>query len=119
MAEVAEYALVLLASSLLVGGSIAVATRFGSSAAGAEDRAALGSLDSLASAAFDRGSASARIPVSGAMVECHGATLELSSKSYNGTAPVLLPCDFAYGPLGGVRTFNFTCRGGALELEVS
>jgi len=117
--EVLEYSMVFLASSMLVGFSIAAASSFGAVSSGVEDRAIFSSLTATAWEAVEHGNASIALTVTNSSVSCEGGRLSLSSSNFSEATGLPVGCDFGYSKLGGRHLFAFTSVGGWLELAVS
>ena len=118
MVEVLEYSIVFLASSLMVGFSVATASSFQATSFGIEDNAALSGLTAAAWGAVEHGNSSVVLGVVNSTVSCSGGVLSLSSKFYTGDARVPFGCGFAYPGLDGRHSFMFSAEHGVLELEV-
>jgi hypothetical protein len=118
MVEVLEYALVILASTMLAGFALAGASTYSGAVRAMEDRAALSGLSSAAMAAVEHGSAGVSLPLSNSTVGCSGGRLTLTSMYYSGSTLLPEGCGFRFSGLDGVKTFVFTSRGGEVGLEV-
>jgi len=119
MVEVLEYSLVFLASSMLVGFSIAAASSFQGASREIEDRAAFTSLAATAWEAVEHGNSSVTLVLANSSVYCASGELTFSSPDYSAVANLPAGCGFGYRGLDGQQVFNFTSADGWLELTVS
>jgi len=119
MVEILEYSLVFLASSLLVGFSIAAASSFQGASRSIEERAAGSTLAATAWEAVEHGSSSVTLELENSSVYCAAGELTFSSPGYFSSTSLPVGCGFAFPGLDGERVFNFTSTGGRLELAVS
>jgi hypothetical protein len=119
MVEVLEYSFVFLATSMLVGFSIAAAVSFQGVSYEIENRAAFSSLIATAWGAMEHGNSSVALKIANSSVYCAGGVLTFSSPYYSAVADMPTNCDFAYPRLDGQHLFGFASVGGWLELGVS
>ncbi len=118
MAELLEYSIAVMVSTLFVVASVTVYSSFTSFEAGLQLRAAFQSLSGLASQALEDGSAKATISVPGSTLTCVGGTLELSTGGSTMTQKLPVGCDFSVGVPAGTRTFAFSVADGLLHVSV-
>ena len=118
MVEVLEYALVVVASSILMFFSVSVysglATEFGPAA----DQATFASVVALANAATEHGSASATFLFSGAKLWCTSGVLTFATERYSQNSSLPVGCSFGPVDLSGDRRVTFDSSGGLLTLQV-
>jgi hypothetical protein len=119
MAEIFEYCLVVMASTLFVAGSVAAYGSFTAFASGLQFRVESSAIARLASDALAGGAASGTFTVPASTISCHGGVLTVSSGGMVDARPVPAGCDFAVSVQGGVHTFEFAYRSGGLSAEVS
>lgn len=118
MVEVLEYALVVLASSMLVFFSVEAYSGFTSALGPATDEATFASVLSLANAAVEHGSASATLYISNATIGCDSGTLTFASGRYSQNSSLPVDCSFAPQGVSGERHLAFSYSGSLLTLEV-
>lgn len=117
MAEVLEYALVVLASSALMLFSVGVYSGLTSAIGPARDEAAFSSVVALADAAIEHGSASARLDFSGS-IGCNAGAITLAAAGYSKSSPVPVDCSFPPQVVSGPALLTFEYSGGTLTLRV-
>lgn len=118
LAELLEYALVILVSGLVASFSVVLGSTFSTSVAGAGDRVAYSSYASTAYAALEQGSASTSLSFSEASLYCRSGSLGFESPSFSANASLPVACDFSYPHLTGTYALLFSYGGGRLELEI-
>lgn len=118
LAEIVEYALVLLASTSVVGFSITTYSAYTSSIAVATSRANYSSYLTLAYAAIERGNASATLTLDHTSLTCDAGRLGFGSKSLSAESILPVGCHFAYENLTGLRELTFVYSNGSLDLEM-
>jgi hypothetical protein len=118
LVEVLEYALVVVASSLLAFFSVGVYSGLASALGPASDEAAFASVVSLASAAVEHGSASATLTFSDAVIGCSAGVLTLSSGKYSQNSTLPTECSIPQIGLSGQRQLTFSFSGTLLTLQV-
>ena len=118
MTELVEYALVVMASTLFVAGSVLVYGNFSSFESGLSLRATFEEVSALASRAVENGSAQATLSMPGSVISCEGGVLsvEVGASSENETLPV--GCGFVRAVPVGVHTLLFTSGSSWLGLSV-
>ena len=119
MAELLEYCLVFMVSTLLVGGSVATYDTFSGFVTGLGFRAASSSIVGLASEAVAQGRAAAAFAVPASSVSCEGGVLTYASGGMTSQQSVGAECDFAVSVSGGTHTFGFSYGGRVLNLTVT
>ncbi|HEV2226333.1 MAG TPA: hypothetical protein VGR56_05955 [Nitrososphaerales archaeon] len=119
MAEILEYTLVFMVSTLFVGGSIATYTTFSSWASGLQFHEAFSVISGLATQALSNGSSRATIDLPASTIQCHDGALALSSKSTSSSQSFPTNCDFSFSLEAGAHTLAFTERSTQLSLAVS
>lgn len=119
MAEILEYCLVFLVSTLFVAGSVATYGSFSGFASGLQFRAASTSIARLANEAVSDGSATGSVSVPASTLRCEGGVLVISSGSMADQQGIRANCDFALEVAGGVHSFGFHFQGEELTLSVS
>ena len=119
MVELLEYCLVVMVSTLLVAGSVAVYGDFSSFDSQLALRAEFGAISGGASEAVQNGSARLTTSVPPSSVACEGGVLVVSvaGASLNETLPV--GCSFDVVVTGGVHTFTFGVSSETLDLAVT
>ena len=119
MAEILEYALVILVGSLFVGGSVVVYSAFASADAGVSLRAAYDEVHWLASRAVANGSSSASLLLPPSTVSCSGGVLAVSAGGLTESGSVPAACDFSASLGAGEHRLLFSDEAGTLDLAVS
>lgn len=119
MAELLEYALVVMVSTLFVAGSVAVYGGFSSFESGLSLRAAFDQVAALASKAIANGTSAATVPFPSSTITCQGGSLGVSLGGSTLSESVPLGCSFAVSVHGGVHTLKFRDDSSRLELSVS
>lgn len=118
MAELLEYALVVLTSTLVVGFSVVSYSGYTSSVDSAARRAALSSYVALAFGAVEHGGSSASLALDDASLSCDSGTLTFRSGSLTGGAMLPADCHFSYPGVTGTHKLTFVYSSGVLSLEV-
>ncbi|MDE1858414.1 MAG: hypothetical protein KGI26_05055 [Thaumarchaeota archaeon] len=119
MAELLEYCLVFLVSTLLVAGSVATYDSFSGFVTGLKFRLASTSIAGLASEAVAQGRAAAALAVPASSVSCQGGVLTYTSGGMTRQQSVGAACDFAVNVPGGTHTFGFSYGGRLLNMTVT
>jgi len=118
MSEITEYALVVMASMLLVSGSVEVYNSF----SGMESRLQLGgtyvTISGLAYRAVATGTANATIAIPSSTISCENSALTLSFGSLGIARSVPVSCDFVDSVAAGEHSLAFTVSSGELKLVV-
>jgi hypothetical protein len=118
LAEVLEYALVFLASTLVVSFSVGFYASYSSVVATAEDRAVFSSLVTVAMSSIEHGGSSVTISLSDATVACHGGVLSFTTRSYSAKASLPADCSFLDANITGTHTLTFSTSAGSVGMEV-
>lgn len=118
MAELLEYALVVLTSTLVVGFSVVSYSGYASSVDSAARRAALSSYVALAFGAVEHGRSSASLTLEDASLSCDSGSLVFRSGALMGGATLPAGCHFSYPDVTGTHTLTFVYSSGVLGLEV-
>ncbi len=118
MAELLEYSIAVMVSTLFVVASVVVYNSFTSFESGLQLRSAFQSLSGLVSQALEDGSAKATIAVPGSTMTCVGGTLELGTGASIMTQELPIGCDFSVGVPAGTHTFAFSVADGLLYVSV-
>ncbi|HUH82342.1 MAG TPA: hypothetical protein VLX33_00515 [Nitrososphaerales archaeon] len=119
MVELVEYALVVMVSTLFVGGSVLVYGEFTTFESGISLRAAFDGVSALASKAIVNGSATATLPVPSSTITCQGQTLSMTVGGSSLDEVLPLGCSFAVSVPAGVHTLKFCNDSSRLDLSVS
>ena len=119
MAESVEYALVVMASTLFVAGSVLTYTSFSTFEAGAQFSAEFHAVYALASAAVVNGSSRETLSLPASTIRCESKSLAVMSGSFNQSARVEFPCSFAVTVPQGLRTLSFSFGSAGMGLVVS
>ncbi len=118
MAEVLEYAVVVLVSSALAAYSIGVYGGFSSNLGPAKDGAEFASIVALANAAVEHGNASSMIDFSHATVACSARTISFHEGTYSQSSSIPVDCSIEPTEVTGSRVLSFVYTGGSLFMKV-
>ena len=119
MAEILEYCLVIMVSTLFVAGSVATYDAFSGSASALEFSLATSSISKLAADAIANGSATGAVAVPASTLRCEDGALSLTSGTLAGGVQLPAACDFTLAVQGGVRSFSFHYGGRMLTASVA
>jgi len=119
MAEILEYTLVFMVSTLFVSGSLATYNTFSSWASGLQFHEAFSVISGLATQALSNGSSRATISLPASTIQCHDGSLSLSSQSISSSQSFPTNCNFSFALEGGAHTLTFTEESAQLSLAVS
>ncbi len=119
MVELLEYALVVMASTLFVAGSVLVYESFATFESGLSLRATFEGVSGLVSNAIANGSATATMSIPSSTIACQGGTLSVKVGGSVLEDRVPLGCSFAVTVPAGVHTVEFRDDSSRLELSVS
>ncbi len=119
MAEILEYCLVVLVSSLFLAGSVATYGSYSAFVSEAQFRAASSTVSALAMEAQDNGSSRSAVALPPSTISCSGGVLEFASGSRVAVQDLSVPCSFRVSVAGGTHELAFSRNGSSLELEVS
>ena len=118
MVEVLEYALVVLASSILMFFSVGVYSGLASALGPATDEATFASVVALANGAIEHGSASARLYFDNASIGCNSGTLTFATAKYSQNSSLTVNCSFPPQEVNGATQLTFECSGDLLAIRV-
>ena len=118
MAEVTEYALVVMVSVLFVAGSAYVYTSFTSLESQVQLRATSASVSALVAQAVRNGSSLETLSLPTSTISCTSNTLRLSTSASTEVIASPLPCDFAVSVVGGVHVVQFFSNQAQLTIRV-
>jgi len=118
LVEVLEYALVVLASSILMFFSVGVYSGLASALGPAADEATFASVVALANGAIEHGSASARLDFGNASIACSSGTLTFATADYSQNSSLPVGCSFPPQRVDGVVQLTFEYSAGLLTLRV-
>ncbi|MDA4121017.1 MAG: hypothetical protein OK404_01255 [Thaumarchaeota archaeon] len=119
MSQVIEYTLVVLASTLFVGGSSATLVAYQSFETKAQTGAAFSSLSTLAEQAAMNGSSQAVLFLPNSTVTCRGSTLDMISSDVTATHDLPVSCDFSKQISKGIHHVEFFLQSSTLLLQVT
>jgi len=118
MAELIEYAVALMASTLLVGGSVVVYNSFMSYEAGLQLRGTFSVVAGVAENALLNGSAKSTVLLPESTIGCDGGTFYVSLGSGTISQTIAAGCDFQARVNPGAHLLSFSTSSGKLELAV-
>lgn len=119
MTEIVEYSLVVMVSTLFVGGSVVAYNSFSSFESGLQLRATFAAVSSLATQAIENGSSRASITLPDSAISCHGGSLSVTSGTATEGQDVPASCDFYVRVGGGPHIIRFREVSSQLELSVT
>jgi len=119
MAELVEYALAIMASTLLMTGSVFVYNSFTSYETELQLRGTFAAVVNVADAALVNGSAVSTLTLPEATVGCQGSTLHLGVGSGEISQGIPAKCDFQARISAGTHLVSFRATSGRLDLSVS
>ncbi len=118
MVEVVEYALVVLASSLFAGASLAALGLFGSFQGSLSQRSSAAAVAGLAWEAIQNGTASGTVPMRDGAISCYQGNLTVYSEGEAFSKAVPASCHFSLPVSAGSRKVSFSFGDGVLTAEV-
>jgi len=118
MVELIEYAIALMASALLVGGSVAVYNSFISYEAELQLRGTFSVVAGGADSALLNGSAKLTVPLPESTIGCEAGTFYVSVGSGTISQSIAAGCDFQTRVSAGTHLLTFSTSSGNLELVV-
>ncbi|QQG49149.1 MAG: hypothetical protein HY247_02220 [archaeon] len=118
MAEIVEYALVITASMLLVGGSAVVYSTYQEYLVSLQARASFAALVTSADEALVNGSTTSSLYFPTGTLQCLEGNLSFSSASGSFSSAVPADCNFSLLLGGGTKTYRFVSNPPSLELGV-
>jgi uncharacterized protein (UPF0333 family) len=119
LSQVIEYALVVLASTLFVGGSAATLMAYQSFEAKAQTGAAFSTLSTLAEQAAENGSSQAVLFLPDSTITCRGSIMDMTSSDVTATHDLPVSCDFSKQISEGVHRVEFLSQSSSLMLQVN
>ena len=119
MAEITEYTLAALVSTLLIGGSALTYSTFVKYEASSEAAASLAALVGLAYQALEQGYSNSTIFLPTSTVSCAGSVLSLAYANSTLSSTLPAECSFDLSIPGGEHTVAFFGRSSMLLLQVS
>ncbi len=118
MAEIFEYFLVVMASSLFVVGSVATYGSFATFESQLQFRADAASVSGLVFEAIRNGTSSAALSFPASTISCESGNLVLASGSQTSETTLPLGCDFRMSLSPGQHTIAFAATSSYLSLRV-
>jgi hypothetical protein len=118
MAEILEYTLVFMVSTLFVTGSVATYNSFSSWASELQFHEAFGAISGLATQALSNGSSRGTMNLPQSTVQCYGGSMTFGTKSFSSTQNFPANCSFSVNLEAGVHTLAFTGESSELSLTV-
>ena len=119
MAEIIEYAFVILTSSLMVGFSMVGYSGYLGAMGVAENRVAFTRLEGMASSAIERGTSNGTLQLASASLTCTRGELALSSPAYSASTRLPVECGFSFENLNGAYSFTIGVASGYLSMVKS
>jgi hypothetical protein len=119
MVELVEYVLVVAASTLFVGGSVAVYASFTTLESDLQLKTTFAAVSGLAQLSIEDGTSKMAMAVPGATIACENGSLAVSLGSKGIARSVPVECDFALDVSPGYHDLEFTTTGSHLMLSVS
>ncbi len=119
MTEIIEYSLVIMVSTLFVGGSVVAYASFSSFESGLQLRATFTAVSGLAARALDNGSSEATLVLPDSTIMCVGNSLSVSSGTSTEGQTVAASCDFYFRVNAGSHVLHFTELSSRLVLSVT
>jgi len=119
MAELVEYSLVVLVSTLFIAGSVVVYNSYSSFESDLELRATFAAVSSLASQAAENGSSMAELSMPATTIGCEGNSLIVTLGSKTLGQNLTTKCDFMLNIPSGVHKLLFKMGGTGLALSVT
>ncbi len=119
MVELVEYALAVMASTLLISGSVAVYSSFTAYEEGLQLRGTFNAVAGVAGAAIENGSATSRLLLPDSTIGCQGGNLYVTLGSETISQNVAAACSFQTGVASGTHRVSFSEASGQLRMAVS
>ena len=119
MAELLEYSLVVLVSTLFVSGSVATYNSFASFESHVQFGAEVSAVSNMVSVAIRNGTSRAELSLPGSTILCDSGNLTVASGSMTAALAVPLACHFSATLGPGLHVVTFTRLGTALALAVT
>ena len=119
MVEVVEYALVVMASAMFAGASVAVYHGYLGFSGGVQADSALTAVTGLAWEAIQNGTSSGTVPLGAGEMTCFGGTLAISSDGMAASRQLPVQCDFRLTYGAGAHLVVFRSDGALLTAGVT
>ncbi|HYC26851.1 MAG TPA: hypothetical protein VEB67_02370 [Nitrososphaerales archaeon] len=119
MAQIVEYTLVVLVSTLFAGASLGAYVIYSKFESGVQLQAGSAELGGLAREAAGQGHSSGSLYLPQSTLACSGSTLVLYEGGSSATQAAGAPCSFSLGVSAGVHTFEFHDTAGSLSASVT
>jgi hypothetical protein len=119
MAEILEYSLVFMVSTLFVTGSVATYNSFSSWASELQFHEAFSAISGLANQALSNGTSRGTMNLPPSTVQCYGGSLTFQTKSFSATQNFPATCSFSVNLEAGVHILAFTGESTVLRLTVT
>lgn len=119
MAEILEYSLVVLVSTMFVAGSVLSFGAFGSFETGVSAKNEYSALSVLAQEAAGGGSSRAVLSLPRSVVSCQGGVMTVESGTYSQKGGIGSPCNFAVSVEAGSHVVVFAEGRAGLNLSVA
>ena len=118
MAEITEYSLIFLVSTLFVAGSVATFDSFMTYETQVGVRADFAAISALASHAVAAGASEGNVSTGVSSVSCEAGTLSFASGSLTMSSNLPVGCSFRLSLSSGVHTLRFSMEPSGLVLRV-
>ena len=118
MAEVLEYSLVVLLSTVLTVFSVGVYGSLSAAVGPATDEADFASVVALANAAVEHGVSSSALVFDHARIRCEAGTITLAADGYSQNASLPVGCSVPWVDVSGARQLTFNYSASLLTLQV-
>jgi hypothetical protein len=119
LAQVAEYSLVIFATALFAGASVATFNAFAGFERRADAGAAFSTVLTLASEAVENGSAHSTFYLPESTLTCSGGLIKFATFNDSFDQRLTVPCSFSVQVPEGTHTVSFGYGGSGLSIEVS
>jgi hypothetical protein len=119
MVELVEYALAVMASTLLIAGSVAVYGSFESYEQGLQLKGTFSDVTGIVESALQNGSASSTLSVPASVIGCERGSLYVSVGPGSISQDIPARCEFKVTVGAGNHVFSFKMMSGQLALTVS
>jgi hypothetical protein len=119
MAEILEYTLVFMVSTLFVTGSVATYNSFSSWASELQFHEAFSAIVGLAAQALTNGTSRGTMNLPYSTIQCFGGSLTFETKSFSATQNFAAGCNFLVNLGTGTHTMAFAGGSSLLSLSVT
>lgn len=119
MAELVEYSLVVMVSTLFITGSVATYVSLSSFESGIQLRETFASVSGLALQAMENGSARAALTSPQSAIRCANGFLSVSMGDSTEGQSLPIGCDFGFQLSGGTHLLRFSEQASQLDLSVN